>query len=167
MSIVHYNRYVFFVFWVGVWFCLKPNGQFRRFGWRLWSSEVLVLPPPHSCSCKVVTWGHSCLLAFLKREQNCRKCSGDCGPVLLLRRGDRTVEPVLGTVVLSGMGSLQYVPALVCKQVIWRFTLSQPLWLYQGDDFGPVWLGKYSVCVSPSHVPRLWSFQAWEIFSIC
>ena len=132
----------------------------------MWSSEGICVAP-HSCSCNVVTWGHRCLLASLKREQNCRKCSGDCGPVLLLQRGERTVEPVLGTVVLSGMGRLQYVPALVSKQVIWRFTFSQPLRLYQGDDFGPVWHGRSSVCVSPSHVPRLWSCLTWADFSMC
>ena len=125
--------------------------------------KVLVLPPHLFLQrCYMGPLLPSCF-----SEEGAELRVGDCGPVLLLRRGDRTVEPVLGTVVLSGMGSLQYVPALVSKQVIWCFTLSQPLWLYQGDDFGPVWHGKYSVCVSPSHVPRLWSFQAWEIFSIC
>ena len=35
----------------------------------------------HRCSCSVAPWGHCCLLASPKRGQNCRTCSGDCGPV--------------------------------------------------------------------------------------
>ena len=54
------------------------------------------------------------------------------------------------TVVLSGMGSLQCVPALV---------------MY--PDCGPVWHGQSSVCASPGHVPRLWSCLAWAVFSVC
>ena len=68
---------------------------------------------PHSCACSVAPWGHCCLLTSLKRGQNCRMCSGDCGPVWLLWRGDRTIERALETVVLSGLGSVQYAPALV------------------------------------------------------
>ena len=49
---------------------------------------------PHSCSCSVAPLGHYCDLASLKR-------------------GRIVAEHVLGTVVLPGMGSLQYVPALV------------------------------------------------------
>ena len=32
---------------------------------------------PHNCSCSVAPWDHCCVLAFLKRRQNCRMCSGD------------------------------------------------------------------------------------------
>ena len=32
---------------------------------------------PHNCSCSVAPWDHCCVLAFLKRRQNCRLCSGD------------------------------------------------------------------------------------------
>ena len=55
----------------------------------------------HSCSCSVAPWGHCCLLDSLKRGQNCRTCSGDCGLVWLLWRWGRTVEHALGTMVRS------------------------------------------------------------------
>ena len=89
--------------------------------------------------------------ASLKRRQNWRTCSGVSAVSVLasLKRG-RIVEHALGTGVLSGMGSLQCVPALV---------------MY--PDCGPVWHGQSSVCASPSHVPRLWSCLAWALFSVC
>ena len=44
-------------------------------------------------------------LLLFEREQNLRMCSGDCGPVWFLCRGNRTVECALGTVVLSGFSA--------------------------------------------------------------
>ena len=35
-------------------------------------------------------------LLLFERGQNCRTCSGDCGPVWFLCRGDTTVERALG-----------------------------------------------------------------------
>ena len=54
------------------------------------------------------------------------------------------------TVVLSGLGNVCYVPALV---------------MY--PDCGLVWHGQSSVCASPSDVPRLWSCLAWAFFNVC
>ena len=54
------------------------------------------------------------------------------------------------TVFLSGIDSVQYVPALV---------------MY--PDCVPVWHGQCSVCASPSYVPRLCSCLAWAVFSTC
>ena len=92
--------------------CLKIKWSFEWFGWGLWSS---VGPP--CCP----TSGLAALL------------HGACAAFLLLWRGGRTEEHGLGTVVLSGVGNLQCMPALV---------------MY--PDCGSVWHGQSSVCTSPS-----------------
>ena len=62
------------------------------FGRRLWASEG----PPCCPTAVLAALLHAATAAFW-----------------LLWRGDRTVERALGTVVLSGVGSVQYAPALV------------------------------------------------------
>ena len=56
-----------------------------------------------------------------------RRCSNGATAAFLLRRGGRNVEHVLGTAVLSAMGSSHYV-----------------------QDCGPLCYGQFSLCASPS-----------------
>ena len=59
------------------------------------------------------------------------------------------------TVVLSGMGSLQYV-------------VRQPMLCTQTVGLSGMFLAVFSMCTdSPGHVPRLCFCLAWAVFSMC
>ena len=87
------------VLW-GLCSCLisLKKGQNYEVLWGLRSCHVSL---KRGQNCEVL-WGLWSCLVSLKRGQNCGTCSGDCGPVWFLWKGDRTVERALGTVVLSG-----------------------------------------------------------------
>ena len=91
----------------------------------------------HSCSCRVALWGRCCLLASLKRGQNCRTCSAYCSPV---RHRQSSVCASISstcallfpfpTVVLSDIGSLLCVTLLNSQGCDFRTLLNS-----QGCDF--------------------------------
>ena len=57
------------------WFCIRWS--VRPVVWMM--AEVFRRSSllPRSCSCSVASWGPCCLLASLKRRQNCGTCPGD------------------------------------------------------------------------------------------
>ena len=79
---------------------------------------------PHSCSCSVAPWGHCWLLASLRTGQNCRMCSGDCGPVLQVLS---SYEPALAATCVGAGSSVQ------SSDGRWRFVVAAA----QGGGLGP------------------------------
>ena len=94
-------------------------------------------------------WGLWSCLASLKRGRTAEHALGTVVLSCFSEKGEegRTVERVLETAVLSGMGSLQCVPALVMSGM---GSLQCVPALVMYPDCGPVCHGKSSVCASPS-----------------